>query len=1605
MAYLFKWHIDYIFFIYGFSFLFLSALTLLIGKSDRKILPWFYLGMFAFLHGINELMDLVSFSFADSLLFKSIRLVILLASFLFLAEFGRRGIKSLETKKTTLLIYPAIFILISSLYGYGILGIEIGIRYFAGFLGAVLASIALFVASKDKSVDFRLSKYIQLLGVSLFFYAFFSGLIVPKAGLFPASIINYQVFESIFKFPVQLIRTLLAVCSAFFLAQYYIHLLSVKSPEQKLKYLTKIKRLFWIDITIAVLLGWVFVNLLGNTALNNLARDNNKVASTFVEWLDEDMADVEDAAALTSSSSEVINALITRDNADIDIANKILSLFKHKLNFSAFFVIDLSGYALASSRTANNINISEKNFSQSPFFTEAISGGIGRFIGFGIDDNEKGYYVSSSVKDYDGNIIGAVAVKEDLNNLEEILFNKYPFSFLVDSKGKILISKEDGHNSKYLWTEGYTALNKKSSLVKAYPESGKVFFTREILDKNFVEFNNKIYYVSRKPLSGVSWSIVLLSNTNLISSYRFFAISIAGLIFILIVSFFHSLIRRESLLFDLSLLNKEKEAILDSATEVGIIATDINGIIKTFNKGAEKLLAWKADEVVDKLSPVAFHIKSEINNKKMSLKKIYGADFDGFRVLVENARRGNIERSEWTYITKDGKNVQVDLSVTATKDSFGKVAGFLCIALDISLYKKAQNAIRESEKKLKDVFENVNLIAINLDTEGRLTFCNNFTVQLTGWEKEEILGKNWFDVFLPSSDREKVKKLYKKNITGEIASHHYENDIITKDGRIRTISWSNTIIRDFEGNIISAASLGEDITDRKLAEKKLNEQLDFIQVLMNSIPIPIFYKDTDGIYRGCNTAFELLFRVNRENIIGKTVFDIFPEGPANQLHSMDKSLFNRPGIQIYEYKFQFEVDNPRNLIFHKATYRDPSGNVAGLIGAVLDITERKKAEEALSEAKEFIESAINATVDIFYAFDLKGKLISWNKAFNVVSGYSDQELSVKKPEDFFLGEDIGRISEAVKRIFKAGMAKLVANFVTKDGEQIPYEFTGSVLKDGKGAVIGFSGTGRDLTEHKKFENELKEAKDFLDKIINSIGDPIFVKDSNHKMVLVNEAECQLAGYKKEEVIGKTDYSFFPKEQVDIFWEKDQKVLETGLMDINEETITDRNGSVHSIITKKTLYVDNKGRKYIVGVIRDITELKRNEERLSNLTNCFISFDVDPLKNINRLVKFCNELLESDFIIYFRVKDNKYILVSQWNVPENYSYKDFPEVQVFLNIIKNNIQNNVYIVNDLNQLEFKRIDSNIARLGIDTYVGKIIKREENVVGFLNAFYKNDFVPSAEEKEMLSIIGTAISIEEERYLAQEELKVAYDKLKEAQIQLFQSAKMASIGVLAGGVAHEINNPLTGVLNNIQLTRMIAEKKKVFDYEEFKGYLNAIEESAIRCRNITRALLEMSHTSKGEHKPIFINDVVNKIFNLIEHEMRLSNINMKKNIQPGIPYIIGDPQLLQQVILDIISNSKWAIENKVSKETGSITIKTEYDPISKSVRIRIADNGIGIPKENIGKIFEPFFTTKNVGEGTGLGLSLAYRIVEDHAGHIEVTSEVGTGTIIEISFPAAN
>lgn len=239
---------------------------------------------------------------------------------------------------------------------------------------------------------------------------------------------------------------------------------------------------------------------------------------------------------------------------------------------------------------------------------------------------------------------------------------------------------------------------------------------------------------------------------------------------------------------------------------------------------------------------------------------------------------------------------------------------------------------------------------------------------------------------------------------------------------------------------------------------------------------------------------------------------------------------------------------------------------------------------------------------------------------------------------------------------------------------------------------------------------------------------------------------------------------------------------------------------------------------------------------------------------------------------------------------------------------------------------------------------------------------------------------------------ELKTREDALQHAQAQLVQSEKMAAFGQLGAGIAHEVKNPLAGILGYTQLSLRKMNREDVL----YKN-LQVIEKETKRCRTIIDNLLKFARQEKVTFESVEINRVVEDAEAIVDHQLAMHKVKLEKDCAPGLPPIMGNANQIQQVLMNIMINAQQAMDGN----PGLIRVSTRQVE-GERVEIRVTDNGPGIPDEIRGKLFEPFFTTKSAGKGTGLGLSVSYGIIKDHGGDITVESEAGKGSTFVITLP---
>ena len=247
--------------------------------------------------------------------------------------------------------------------------------------------------------------------------------------------------------------------------------------------------------------------------------------------------------------------------------------------------------------------------------------------------------------------------------------------------------------------------------------------------------------------------------------------------------------------------------------------------------------------------------------------------------------------------------------------------------------------------------------------------------------------------------------------------------------------------------------------------------------------------------------------------------------------------------------------------------------------------------------------------------------------------------------------------------------------------------------------------------------------------------------------------------------------------------------------------------------------------------------------------------------------------------------------------------------------------------------------------------------------------------------------------------EELRLREKNLEEARAALIQSEKMAAFGQLGAGIAHEVKNPLAGILGYAQL----ALRKLPAEAGSLKSYLEIVEKETKRCKAIIENLLKFARQEKTVMDRVDVSTLVDEAMKLVEHQLNMNSVKIARSVPAGLPPIFANSNQLQQVLMNLSINAQHAME----KNGGTLTVsalETKLFDGRPAVEIRVNDSGSGIPKEILTKIFEPFFTTKPAGKGTGLGLSVTFGIIRDHKGQVLVESQVGVGTTFRLILPIA-
>ncbi len=603
---LLKDQLDYIFFFYGLSFIFLFAVCRVLERAEPKS-SWRWLGYFGFTHAINEWLDLIAFSFFEIPTFSFIRFLFLSVSFLFLIEFGRRNFVTEDEAHSGLLIYFPLLILAGTGGFYGIAGLSITVRYFLGFTGGALSAYRLFrsaAAEKDRS---RIN--LNICAFSFLLYSVSSGIFVKSAPFFPASFINENLFANLTGVPVQLLRAALACAAAASLWNYCnIKRFSYDDKLYKAN-IFYLKLGLWL-LLVAVSFGWVLTNYIGDEAFNNLKYGCATKTSLLANHISGYLLGSEISIKTLSISPHLVSALESPVAANIEKANVTLDAYNEAVKDTVCYVLNREGTVIASSNRNDKDSFVGKSYSFRPYFKNAMAKKMATYFARGVTSNKRGYYAAMPVNDRNGMVLGVACVKRNIDEVEKN-FLRYENCFLINPEGIIFAASSSAVLFRSLWPLDVSV---KESLTRAGQFENIIFdpiLSEEPGNDRYVEFNGRRFWATRRYINDEKWSAVVFYSTLEIGAYRLFSIIVICAVCIIIVSFvawfqlveeasFKNMLEQKRYADKLLASEQYNRALIESTSDI-ITLIDGKSVIIYQSPSAERILGYKPEEMTGNL--------------------------------------------------------------------------------------------------------------------------------------------------------------------------------------------------------------------------------------------------------------------------------------------------------------------------------------------------------------------------------------------------------------------------------------------------------------------------------------------------------------------------------------------------------------------------------------------------------------------------------------------------------------------------------------------------------------------------------------------------------------------------------------------------------------------------------------------------------------------------------------------------------------------------------------------------------------------------------------------------------------------------------------------
>ncbi|HET6467424.1 MAG TPA: PAS domain S-box protein, partial [Geminicoccaceae bacterium] len=976
------------------------------------------------------------------------------------------------------------------------------------------------------------------------------------------------------------------------------------------------------------------------------------------------------------------------------------------------------------------------------------------------------------------------------------------------------------------------------------------------------------------------------------------------------------------------------QAVEQAADSVEITTPDYR--LTYVNPAFTRLTGWPREEALGRTPGVLLR------------SGVHDAAF--YQDIDTRVRRGEVWSGRLVSRHKDGHLLYQDAVISPVFDEQGRLAHFVAVKRDISEREQAAAALRASEERYRAVVEAQTEFILRLTPDGVLTFVNDAYCRYRGLDRERLLA-GFDDVAHYAPEDQAIIRAAWASLTRERPTTSYQTRKLQPDGTVGFEQWTDTALFDEHGAIVEIQSVGRDITEQRRAEEALRASEARFRAVVQDQTELIGRFDADFRLTFANEAQCRIFGRSMDDLLGEDFFSSVPEHVREGLRARMLALTPEDPVVYGENEKVLPTGEVRWFAWTNRALFDEAGRRIGYQSVGRDISEQKRAEQALRDSEaRLVQFMQNAPVGM-YVKDLDGRYAMANPEMAKVFGRPVEEVLGHPAEAVLPPAEAAMVREYDRELLQKGVPTVTEEYL--EGLDA-YSWSMVIrfpIRDAAGRIVQIGGFDVDITPQKRVEQRLKESEARFRLIAEGV--PVTVV-----ITRFDAPEVLFANARHVETFGAFEGP--EPERIASSWERLEdraalfaRVGREGRVDGFETELHRADGQRFSaLISARAMHYD--GKPAVLMAVTDISDQRRMEQQVR--------------ESEGRLAAF---LRNAPVAMYLKDLAGRYVLANR----------------------------------EMSKVFARPAEEMIGRTAADTAVAHDLELvnqcDEQVLRTGQPVIVEEHAPALEEYRWSMVIrfpmrgeSGAITHIGGFHVDITRQKQAEDEIRRQREALYQSEKMAALGSLLAGVAHELNNPLSVVVGYSAMLEELAPD------EGSRKRAERVHAAAERCARIVRTFLAMARQKPPQRGPVAINGVIQAALELAAYGLRTAGVAVVRELAAELPPAWGDADQLHQVFTNLIINAQHALEQR--EPPRRLTLRSRL--IGHEVEVTVEDNGPGIEEEVVQRIFEPFFTTKPQGVGTGVGLSLCHGIVTAHDGTIAVATSPGAGARFTVRLPLA-